>query len=92
MVATLVAAGPAVLTCRRAAIAAWPAPVPGGGARKRSSRSWRDELADELTRLVWAQMDGIVRGYGITLDPDEPVSPEDLAARARRIGVLPSEP
>jgi Tetracyclin repressor-like, C-terminal domain len=52
----------------------------------------RDELADQLTTLVWAQMDGIVRGYGITLDPQEPITPDELAERARRSGLLPRDP
>lgn len=52
----------------------------------------RDELADQLTTLVWAQMDGIVRGYGLTLDPDEPITPDELAGRARRSGLLPQDP
>jgi AcrR family transcriptional regulator len=51
----------------------------------------RDELADHLTTLVWAQMDGVVRSYGLTLDPDEPITPDELAELARRRGLLPRE-
>ena len=46
----------------------------------------RDELAEHLTMLVWAQIDGIARRHGITLDPDRPVTVEGIAALLRQDG------
>ncbi|MGD9528406.1 TetR/AcrR family transcriptional regulator [Pseudonocardia sp.] len=41
----------------------------------------RDAVVDHLTRLIWAQIDGVARGYGIVLDPAASSSPDDIARR-----------
>ncbi len=44
----------------------------------------RDELAEHLTMLVWAQIDGVARRHGVLLDPDRPVTVDGIAALLRR--------
>lgn len=41
----------------------------------------RERLVELLTTLVWDQFDGIARRHGVVLDPDEALTPDDLAAR-----------
>ncbi|MGE3286200.1 MAG: TetR/AcrR family transcriptional regulator [Pseudonocardia sp.] len=41
----------------------------------------REAVIGYLTRLVWAQIDGIARGYGIVLEPGDSFSPDDIASR-----------
>lgn len=38
----------------------------------------REQLADHLANLVWAQIDGLARQHGRTIDPQTPLHPEDL--------------
>ncbi|MGI5127035.1 TetR/AcrR family transcriptional regulator [Pseudonocardia sp. CA-107938] len=40
----------------------------------------RDELADNLTALLWAQVDGIARRHGVVLDPHQPLTVEGIAS------------
>jgi AcrR family transcriptional regulator len=40
----------------------------------------RDELAEHLTMLIWAQIDGIARRHGVVLDPERPVTVDGIAA------------
>lgn len=45
----------------------------------------RDELADHLTTLLWAQVDGLARRHGVVLDPDVPVTVETIANSLGRV-------
>ncbi|MFF8815334.1 TetR/AcrR family transcriptional regulator [Streptomyces pactum] len=44
----------------------------------------RQEIVDRLTEMVWAAIDGFLRGYGIELDPKSPIGPDQMMAAARR--------
>lgn len=39
----------------------------------------RERLTDQLTDLIWAQIDGVARSHGFEIDPTVPVSPDDIA-------------
>ncbi|MFH8369674.1 TetR/AcrR family transcriptional regulator [Streptomyces sp. NPDC018031] len=44
----------------------------------------RREVVDRLTEMVWAALDGFLRGYGITLDPKVPIGPDHVMSATPR--------
>lgn len=44
----------------------------------------RQEVVDRLTEMVWANIDGFLRGYGIELDPKVPISPDQVMSASPR--------
>lgn len=51
----------------------------------------RESLTEYVAVLVWAQMDGLARGYGVVIEPSDPIELDDVARRvaARDPGAAP---
>lgn len=43
----------------------------------------REGLTDHVTALIWAQIDGVARQSGVVIDPDEPLTTDELARQRR---------